>query len=155
MSQPGGGEPLPNPLAVFIVSPMKRRALLTVLAGLLLFETGALIASAAPTGAWWIVFLVLTPACLGTLVWWGFRWAAMACVMYGTVGLALDLSTMVHVLTKDAGGLWSLSTNLVSGGLNFLLILLGGRSFLGWVAAQPPPGSRPPNPPALSSSEEP
>lgn len=129
---------------------MERRALLTILVGLLLFETGALIASAAPTGAWWIVFLVLMPAGLGTLVWLGFRWAAMACVMYGTVGLALDLSTMVHVLTKDAGGLWSLPTNLVSGGLNFLLILIGGRSFLGGVVAQPPPGSRPPNPPVLS-----
>lgn len=129
---------------------MERRALLTILVGLLLFETGALIASAAPTGAWWIIFLMLMPAGLGTLVWLGFRWAAMACVMYGTVGLALDLSTVVHVLTKDVDGLWSLPTNLVSGGLNFLLILIGGRSFLGGVVAQPPPESRPPNPPVLS-----
>jgi len=124
--------------------------LLIILVGLLLFETGALIASAAPTGAWWIVFLMLMPAGLGTLVWLRFRWAAMACVMYGTVGLALDLSTVVVVLTKDADGLWSLLTNLVSGGLNFLLILIGGRSFLGGVVAQPPPESRPPNPPVLS-----
>ncbi len=129
---------------------MERRALLIILVGLLLFETGALIASAAPTGAWWIVFLMLMPAGLGTLVWLRFRWAAMACVMYGTVGLALDLSTVVVVLTKDADGLWSLLTNLVSGGLNFLLILIGGRSFLGGVVAQPPPESRPPNPPVLS-----
>lgn len=129
---------------------MERRALLIILVGLLLFETGALIASAAPTGAWWIVFLMLMPAGLGTLVWLRFRWAAMACVMYGTVGLALDLSTVVVVLTKDADGLWSLLTNLVSGGLNFLLILIGGRSFLGGVVVQPPPESRPPNPPVLS-----
>ncbi len=134
---------------------MGRQALLTTVAGLLLFEIGAMIASAMPTGTWWIVFLVLIPAGLGTLVWLGFRWATMACVMYGTVGLALDLSTMVHVLTEDAGGLWALLTTLVSGGLNFLLILVGGRSFLGGVVTQPPQGSRPPNPPAPSSSAEP
>lgn len=134
---------------------MEQRALLTMLAALLLFEMSAMLASTTPTGAWWIVFLVLMPVGLGTLVWSGFRWAAMACVMYGTVGLALDLSTMVHVLTKDAGGSWALLTALVSGGLNFLLILAGGRSFLEGIVTQQPQESRPPNPPAPSSSAKP
>lgn len=36
------------------------------------------------------------------LVWLKIRWAAMACVIYGTVGLALDLATTVQILTNDS-----------------------------------------------------
>lgn len=113
---------------------MKHSVLLTLLAGLLAVNIGALTIgsedSASPTGAWWIVFFALVPFSLGLLVWCGFRWALMACVMYGTVGLAMDVATMVQILSKDPDVMLTLLSSLVSGFLNFLLILFGGRSFL-------------------------
>jgi hypothetical protein len=134
--------------------PMKRTALLTLLAGIVAVGFGSLTArpemATAPTQPWWFGFLVLTPLCLAILVWWGFWWAAMACVMYGTVGLALDLATTIQILTKDSEILPSFLNNLISGGLNFLLILFGGRSFLDVTQAPPPQEPRPPNPPSLS-----
>jgi hypothetical protein len=113
---------------------MKRTALLILLAGLLALNivvlTRGFETSTAPTGTWWIAFLALMPFGLGLLVWRGFRWAAMACVMYGTVGLAMDLATTIQILTKDPEVTLSLLNSLVSGFLSFLLILFGGRSFL-------------------------
>ena len=72
----------------------------------------------------------------------------MACVMYGTVGLALDLATIVQILTKDQPTFVTLATSGISGLLNFLLILFGGRSFLNPSQEPPPPGSHPPSPPS-------
>jgi hypothetical protein len=66
------------------------------------------------------------PFGLGLLVWRGFRWAAMVCVMYGTVGLAMDVATLVQILSNDPEVTLSLLNSLVSGCLNFLLILFGG-----------------------------
>jgi len=130
---------------------MKRTALLTLLAVILVVDAGGLIghgASTAPARAWWVGFLVLMPLGLGVLVWFGFRWAAMACVMYGTVGLALDLATTVQILTKDPEVFLSLLSSLVSGLLNFLLIVFGGRSFLNVVQAPLHREFRPPSPPS-------
>lgn len=133
---------------------MKRTALLTLLIGIVAVGFGALTArpemATAPTQPWWIGFLVVTPLCLAVLVWWGFWWAAMACVMYGTVGLALDLATTIQILTKDQEAGLSFLSNLISGCLNFLLILFGGRSFLDVTQAPQPQEPRPPNPPSLS-----
>ena len=133
---------------------MKRTALLVLLAGIVAVGFGALTARPEMTTAsaqpWWIGFLILTPFGLGILVWRGFWWAAMACVMYGTVGLALDLATTVQILTKDLEILPSFLNNLISGCLNFLLILFGGHSFLDVTQAPRPQESRPPNPPSLS-----
>jgi len=133
---------------------MKRTALLTLLAGIVAVGLGALTArpemTTAPAQPWWISFLVLMPLCLGILVWRGFWWAAMACVMYGTIGLAFDLATTIQILTKDSEILPSFLNNLISGCLNFLLILFGGRSFLDATQAPTPQESRPPNPPSLS-----
>jgi len=112
---------------------MQRTALIILLAGILAVNIGVLTGSApftAPGGTWWIGFLALMPFGLGLLVWRGFRWAAMACVMYGTVGMAMDVATTVQILTKDPEVMLSLLNSLVSGFLNFLLILFGGRSFL-------------------------
>ena len=125
-----------------------RTVLLTLLAGILVIDAAALMASTAPAGIWRVGFLVLMPIGLGMLVWRGFRWAAMACVMYGTVGLALDLATVVQILTKDPDQFFPLLSSLVSGLLNFLLIVFGGRSFLDVVQASPPRESRPPSPPS-------
>jgi uncharacterized protein involved in response to NO len=101
----------------------------------------------APAQTWQVGFLVLLPIGLGILVWKGFRWAAMACVMYGTVGLAMDVATAVQILTKDPDVGLSLLISLVSGFLNFLLIVFGGRSFLDVGQAPLPRESRPPSPP--------
>jgi hypothetical protein len=103
--------------------------------------------SPAPTQAWWIGFLVGMPVGLAILVWLKFRWAAMACVIFGTVGLALDLATTVQILTKDSEVLFPLISSVVSGLLNFLLIVFGGRSFLDVTQAPLPLEFRPPNPP--------
>lgn len=133
---------------------MHRNALLVLLAGILFVGIGSLPTgsrgAATPTQAWWIGFLVLMPLGLASLVWLELRWAAMVCVIYATVGLALDVATTVQILTKDTEVFASLLSSLVSGFLNFLLIVFGGRSFLNMPPAPPPRGFRPPNPPTPS-----
>lgn len=74
------------------------------------------------------------------------RWALMAGVMYGTVGLALDISTAVQDLTKTDAGAEALLISGVSGLVNFLLIVLGGRGFLDVGTTERPPESPHPNP---------
>jgi hypothetical protein len=90
----------------------------------------------AAAGAWpamtkgplWAGFLVGLPLLLAGLLLAGRRWAFMAAVMYGTIGLALDIATIVQELTHPAAG-GSLPASLASGLLNFVLILAGGRGF--------------------------
>ncbi len=101
-------------------------------------------------------FLIGLPLFLLVAVRLGYRWATMAAVIYGTVGLALDLSTMVQLITKDQPTVAMLTANGFSGLLNFLVIAFGGRAFLDVPPqAPPPPGSRPPNPPFPASSATP
>lgn len=129
---------------------MKRNVLLLLLVGAMLTGLVSLSmnrgTSTAPTQAWWVGFLVIMPAGLAVLVWLEVRWTAMLCVIYGTVGLALDLATTVQILTKDTDVLLRLTNSAVSGLVNFLLIVFGGRSFLEVSRALPPGESRPPNP---------
>lgn len=133
---------------------MKRNALLILLAGLLIVGVGSLSMSrgesTAPTQAWWIGFLILIPVGLAVLVWLKLHWAAMACVIYGTVGLALDLATTVQILTKDSDVFWPLTSSLINGLLNFLLIVFGGQSFLDVTQAPQHRESHPPSPPSPS-----
>ena len=75
-------------------------------------------------------FLIGMPVFLLIAVRLGYRWATMASVIYGTVGLALDLSTIVQLITKDQPTLAALTANGFSGVLNFLVIAFGGRAFL-------------------------
>jgi len=100
---------------------------------------------------WWI-FLVLAPLVLASFVMLGWTWPAMACVVYGTIGLAIDLSTLVPLV----GGLYDSSLkvvlSLLSGGANFLLIVFGGRAFWSALEERRPPESRPPSPPFPFSS---
>lgn len=86
----------------------------------------------ASTGATftWIGFLYVLPLILAGCVLTAQRWAFMAGVMYGTLGLALDVSTMVQELTAGQGQLLVLVMSTMTGLLNFLLILLGGRGLL-------------------------
>lgn len=100
-------------------------------------------------------FLIGIPLFLLVAVRLGYRWATMASVIYGTVGLALDLSTMVQLITNDQPTVAMLTANGFSGLLNFFVIAFGGRAFLDTSQAPPPPGSRPPNPPFPASSATP
>ncbi len=130
---------------------MKRTALLTVLAGLILVQLALLAAQPGPQGPVsplvWVGLLVVLPIGLAAAVALQLRWAAMACVIYGTVGLALDLATAVQILTAEGDSFPSLLGSGLSAVLNFLLIAFGGQQFLHVVPGRWPPESRPPNPP--------
>ncbi len=84
----------------------------------------------AEPGRLLVGFLIGMPVFLLVAVRLGYRWAAMAGVIYGTVGLALDLSTIVQLLTKEQPTVAALTANGFSGLLNFLVIAFGGRAFL-------------------------
>ena len=99
----------------------------------------------------WMLYLVVCPLALAGLVWIGWTWTAMACVIYGTVGLALDLATITSILGGQAE-IGALFFSAMSGTANFSLILFGGRVFLHAFQETALPGSRPPSPPSPSSS---
>ena len=103
----------------------------------------------------WMLYLIACPLALAALIWIGWTWTAMACVIYGTVGLALDLATVTSILTGQAeiGALFLFSA--MSGIVNFLLILFGGRAFFHSSLGTALPESRPPSPPSPSSSARP
>jgi hypothetical protein len=102
-----------------------------------------------------LLYLIAFPIALAGLVLIGWTWTAMACVIYGTVGLALDLATVTSILggQGETGALFLFSA--MSGIVNFLLILFGGHAFLHSFQATALPESRPPNPPSPSSSARP
>ena len=104
-----------------------------------------------PRFLWWL-FLVMLPFALAAAIMTGRAWAAMSCVAYGTIGLALDLATVVSILGGHEGSDISLALSVVSGSANFALILFGGRAVWGVLQEVRPPGSRPPNPPSPSPS---
>lgn len=100
----------------------------------------------------WKGFLYGIPTILAGLALLGQRWVSMAAVMYGTVGLALDISTLVQEMTYGAaragGGSAVFWFSALTGTLNFLLIVIGGRAFLTVPADVTPLSDRPPNPPS-------
>ena len=100
----------------------------------------------------WTGFLYGLPALLAGLVVVGQRWALMVCVMYGTIGLALDIATLVQESTGPAPQRGTLVLIGASGLMNFLLIMLAGWNFIHGSPASRPPASPPPNPPHLSTS---
>lgn len=130
---------------------MERTVLLRLLIGTLIVETGFLLIQHGefthPGMTWRISFFVLVPLALTGLIWLRLRWASMVCVIYATVGLALDVATIVQVLTKDSEVGVSLIADMVSGLFNFLLIVFGGRSFLDVGQGPTPLEPHPPNPP--------
>jgi hypothetical protein len=132
--------------------------LVGLLAGLCLIgaTTTQLIPAATEAGRiGWMLYLIAFPLALAGLVWIGWAWTAMACVIYGTVGLALDLATVTSILSGqgEIGALFLFSA--MSGIVNFSLILFGGRAFLHSSLETALPVSRPPNPPSPSSSARP
>jgi len=125
----------------------------TVLGGLGLIGLQTILLTHAPfamglSRALWIVFLILIPLGLIGPVWMAWRWSAMACVVYGTIGLALDLATLVSIAPHLDGEMPTAALSGFSGFANFFLILFGGRSFLHLPSKVSPPESHPPNPPS-------
>src|SRR5262245_16179968 len=136
--------------------PHRRVLLLTLLTlGTVGAATLLVVLSPASAGAphvlWWL-FLVLLPLGLATVIFTGRGWAAMLCVAYGTIGLALDLATVVSILGGHEGSDPALARSLVSGSANFVLIVFGGRAFWADLERRGLQGSRTPNPPSPSSS---
>lgn len=115
------------------------------IATLLLIMPGAL-------HLWWWLFLVLLPLGLASAIMMSWGWAAMACVAYGTIGLAIDLATVVSILGGREGSGLTLALSVVSGSANFALIVFGGRAFWRILQGPGPRESRPPNPPSPSPS---
>jgi hypothetical protein len=114
-----------------------------------------LILSPAMPGAphlWWWLFLVLLPLGLASAIMMSWGWAAMACVAYGTIGLAIDLATFVSILGGREGSDLTLALSVVSGSANFTLIGFGGRAFWMVLHGPGPRESRPPSPPSPSPS---
>ena len=105
-------------------------------------------APATSHAVWWL-FLVLLPFILIVMVLTGKAWAAMICVAYGTIGLALDLATVGSILGRQEGSDLTLGLSIVSGSANFLLIVLGGRASWAALEKQRPPGFHPPSLPSL------
>jgi hypothetical protein len=132
--------------------------LIGLLAGLCLIGANTTQLIPAATGAGrvgWMLYLIAFPITLAGLVWIGWTWTSMTCVIYGTVGLALDLATVTSILggQGETDALFLISA--MSGTVNFLLILFGGRAFLHSFQGTALPESRPPNPPSPSSSARP
>ena len=132
--------------------------LIALLAGLCLIgaTTTQLVPGSTEAGRiGWMLYLLVSPLILAGLVWMGWTWTAMACVIYGTVGLALDLATVTSILSGqgETGALFLFS--VMSGVVNFSLILFGARAFLHSFQETALPVSRPPSPPSPSSSARP
>lgn len=100
----------------------------------------------------WIGFLTGSPILLIGALWIAGRWVLMAIVVYGTVGLALDLATIIQRLQEPLDLSLSFALVLGSGILNGVLIVAGGQGFLDFNRVSSLPGGRPPNPPFPSSS---
>jgi len=100
----------------------------------------------------WDGFLFAVPIILAGFIVAKARWALMAAVMYGTIGLALDISTVVQELTQADGRPTVLVLSGITGLLNFLLIAIGGRGFLDVLRPASLPANRAPNPRSPSSN---
>jgi hypothetical protein len=142
------------------IIPNMRHAwtLIGLLAGLCLIgaNTIQLLPAATEAGRMgWMLYLLAFPIALAGLVRIGWSWTAMACVIYGTVGLALDLATITGILGGHGETDTLLLFSAMSGIVNFLLILFGGRAFLQSSLGAALPESRPPSPPSPSSSARP
>ena len=133
---------------------MRQRPLLVLVLSTLIIEAGFLFvqsgASIPLVIDWKISFFILIPLGLALLIWLQYRWVSAVCVFYATVGLAMDMATIVQTPAKDSEGIVSVVGSGISGLFYFCLIVFGGRSFLNVGQGPTPPESRPPSPPSLS-----
>ena len=147
--------PLPARDAAGKIPPMPHRNALVVTLLLTLASVGSATlllvvrpaAQATAHAGWWL-FLVLLPVLLIVMVLTGKAWAAMVCVAYGTIGLALDVATVVSIVGGPEGSDLTLWLSIVSGSANLLLIVSAGRAFWAALEGQQPGEFRPPSPPS-------
>ena len=78
----------------------------------------------------WYGFQFGVPLLVGGVCLVGTRWAAMVGVLYGTIGLALDIATFVQGMTSGTDSLHFVGLVLLTALFNFLLIVIGGRQVL-------------------------
>ena len=81
-------------------------------------------------GILWNAFQYGLPLLIGGLCLTEKRWACMTAIIYGTIGLALDLATIVQSLTEEPVSPTFLVIILTTALLSFFLIVLGGKFLL-------------------------
>ena len=78
----------------------------------------------------WYGFQFGLPVLVGGICLVGKRLSAMVGVLYGTIGLALDIATFVQSMTSGTDSLHFVSLVILTTFFNFLLIVVGGRQAL-------------------------
>ena len=137
--------------------PMHRRYVLTALllslvacAGVSLLIQGPVAHRSALNQWTWNAFLFLLPPVLAAITLTGARWTFMVAVIYGTIGLALDISTIVQEFLRAQMVSAAVWLSAVTGLLNAALVGIGGNGFLDLdrpssLRAAPPPSHRSPS----------
>ena len=80
--------------------------------------------------SFWYGFQFGLPLFVGGICLVGKRWSAMVGVLYGTIGLALDIATFVQSMTSGTDSLHFVGLVLLTALFNFFLIVIGGRQVL-------------------------
>ena len=78
----------------------------------------------------WYGFQFGLPLLVGGICLISKRWSAMVGVLYGTIGLALDIATFVQSMTSGTDSLYFVGLILLTALFNFLLVVIGGRQVL-------------------------
>lgn len=78
----------------------------------------------------WNVFQYVLPLLMGAICLTGKRWGIMATVIYATIGLSLDLATLVQSIIAGSDSIAFTVIVLTTSLLNFSLIAFGGKYLL-------------------------
>lgn len=78
----------------------------------------------------WNTFQFGMPLLIGAICLTGQRWAFMTAVIFGTIGLALDIATLAQSITDGKDQVEFLLIISTTAVLNVLLIVIGGRGIL-------------------------
>jgi len=78
----------------------------------------------------WNTFQYGMPLLIGGLCLTGQRWAFMTAIIFGTIGLALDIATLAQSVTGKPESKEFIVVIMTTGLLNFILIILGGKCML-------------------------
>jgi ABC-type multidrug transport system permease subunit len=126
--------------------------LLTLVAGAVVsvLVQGPVAHRSALTQWTWNGFLFVLPLILAVITLTGARWSFMVAVLYGTIGLALDISTIVQEFLRAQTVSTAVWLSALTGLLNAALIGIGGNGFLDLdrassLRAAPPPSRRSPS----------
>ena len=78
----------------------------------------------------WNTFQYGMPLLIGGMCLTGKRWTFMTAVIYGTIGLALDIATLAQGVSGKPESMEFIVVIMTTGLLNFILIILGGKCLL-------------------------